>query len=110
MRPVLALVLAMAVAEVLVATPGRCELGAEVFHARCAKCHGETGKTEPAIARALKVRPLANDPALARLTPAEIVGLIKSDPKHRGVVDLKDVTDADVEAAAFYVRELARKP
>lgn len=71
MRLMIALLLGMTLPEVLVPTLGCPQSGAEVFKARCAKCHGDTGRTEPAIARALKVRPLANDATLAGMTPAE---------------------------------------
>jgi hypothetical protein len=40
------------------------------------------------------------------MTPTEIVGLVKSDPKHQSVVQLED---ADLEAAALYVKRLARQ-
>jgi hypothetical protein len=93
--------------DVWTAPPARADPGEIVFQARSAKCHGETGKTDTPPARALKVAPLVNDPRLAEMTPAEIVALVKSDPKHRGVVELED---ADLEAAAVYVRKLAAKP
>jgi mono/diheme cytochrome c family protein len=80
--------------------------GATIFQARCARCHGTTGKTDTDLGRVLKVAPLTNDARLARMTPAEIVNLVKSDRKHRGVVHLEK---ADLEAAAVYVKQLAQQ-
>lgn len=81
--------------------------GAAVFQARCASCHGPSGRTDTSAARALKVRPLADDPKLARMTPSELVRAITSNPKHRGVNALADADAADIEAAARFVHELA---
>lgn len=78
--------------------------GAAVYEARCARCHGERGKTDTSVGRVLKVRPLVDDARLARMTPEEIARLVLSDPKHQGVVDLDPV---DVEAAARFVKRLA---
>lgn len=84
--------------------------GVAVFKARCAKCHGESGKTDTAGARALKVRPLANDAELARMAPADIVKAIKSDPKHQGVGAVNGLEDTELEAAAVFVKKLAKEP
>ncbi len=78
-----------------------------VYRARCARCHGETGKGDGPGARALKVSPLVAHAGLAELTPQQIVDAVKTDPKHRGVVDL---ADDDLRAAAAYVKELAGNP
>lgn len=82
--------------------------GAAVFQAHCARCHGESGKTDTASARALKVRPLAADPTLARMDTAAIVEAIRSNPKHQGIGALADLGADDLAAAAAFVRELAR--
>jgi mono/diheme cytochrome c family protein len=79
---------------------------AATFKAHCAHCHGEDGRSDTLDARALKVEPLAGDARLARMTPAEIVIAVKSNDKHRAVVTLDD---ADLEWAARYVVELAKK-
>lgn len=107
MRATILLLLGIFIADASAAARGRCEPGEAVFKARCARCHGETGKTDTPDARALKVAPLVNDARIAAMTPAEIVELVKSDPKHRGVVDLQD---ADLEGAAVFVKTLAARP
>jgi mono/diheme cytochrome c family protein len=83
--------------------------GDAVFRARCARCHGDSGRTDTASGRALKVRPLASDAKLARMTPADILKAIKSNPKHRAVGALVDVDDRELGAAAAVVRELAKR-
>lgn len=83
--------------------------GAAVFAARCARCHGESGRADTPSARALKVRPLVDDATLAVMAPAEIAKMVRSDAKHNGVGALRGVDDADLEAAAAFVRGLAKK-
>ena len=79
---------------------------AAVFRSQCARCHGERGRTDTSTARALKVAPLVNDARLAAMTPQEIVALVRADPKHRGVVTLRD---ADLIRAAYFVKQLAQE-
>lgn len=78
----------------------------EVYTARCAGCHGPTGSSDTQSGRALKVSPLVDDERIAGMTPAEIVKEIRTNPKHRAVVDLTAVPDSELLAAAEYVRRL----
>jgi mono/diheme cytochrome c family protein len=84
--------------------------GATVYREQCASCHGERGRSESESARALKVRPLAGDPALARMELGAIVERIRSNAKHRSVGASVDLDDAALSAAAAYVRTLAAQP
>ncbi len=84
--------------------PARAESPADVFLESCARCHGETGKADMPMSRTLKVAPLVHDARLARMTPAQIAQLIRSDPKHAGVVELRGL---DLESAAVFVKKLA---
>jgi mono/diheme cytochrome c family protein len=77
---------------------------AAVYRARCAPCHGTTGRSDTPQSRSLKVAPLVHDASLARATPAEIAARVRADPKHRAVADVRD---ADLEIAARWVRHLA---
>jgi mono/diheme cytochrome c family protein len=79
---------------------------AEIYAARCAGCHGLDGYSDTPSARALKVSPLVDDDRLAGMTPAEIVADIRANPKHRAVVDFGAVSDAELLAAAEWVRRL----
>jgi mono/diheme cytochrome c family protein len=83
--------------------------GAAVFKTRCARCHGESGKTDTPDARALKVRPLANDAKLARMAPGDIVQAIKSNAKHQSAGAVIDVDDTELGAVAVFVKELAKR-
>jgi mono/diheme cytochrome c family protein len=83
--------------------------GARIFEARCARCHGPSGKSDTPEARALKVRPLASDPKLARMTAADLAGAIKVDAKHRAIGAPVDLGDADLDAVAAFVKRLAKK-
>jgi mono/diheme cytochrome c family protein len=83
--------------------------GAAVFEARCARCHGGSGRSDTTDARALKVRPLVDDREVARMTPAEIVKEITSNAKHHGVGAVTDIDEQELAAVAGFVKELAKK-
>jgi mono/diheme cytochrome c family protein len=91
------------------ADPGEPD-GAAIYQSRCAACHGRSGKTDTANARALKVRPLVHDAKLAKMAPADIMKAIKSNPKHRGMSAVTGLDDSQLGAAAVYVKELASEP
>ena len=84
--------------------------GAALFAQHCARCHGESGKAETPSARALKVRPLAGDGTLAKMPTADIVAAIRSDLKHRGVGAPLELNDAEIEAVAVFVKQIAATP
>jgi mono/diheme cytochrome c family protein len=104
----------LAIVGVVVATALPCETVraadaatfTEVFAARCESCHGMDGSSDTPSARALKVSPLLADERLAAMTPAEIVDEIRTNPKHRGVIDFAAISSAELLAAAEYVRRL----
>jgi mono/diheme cytochrome c family protein len=97
-------------AGIVLVGPARSEEDEAIFKSHCARCHGETGTSDTPGARALKVRPLVNDPAVAAMTPRQIVDAIKSGPKHRGVASgVYELGDADLERAAAFARELAKR-
>jgi mono/diheme cytochrome c family protein len=82
--------------------------GAAVFQTHCAGCHGDSGRADTPGARALKVRPLAGDPALARMQVAAVVTVITSNAKHRCLGALTGVDDAALGLAAGFVRHVAK--
>jgi mono/diheme cytochrome c family protein len=88
------------------ATPARAEDAAAAFRSRCARCHGDDGQSDTADGRALKVAPLVNDARLAGMSAAAIAAAVKSNVKHRAVVQLEE---QDVDAAAAFVKVLAAK-
>lgn len=82
---------------------------ATVYKAWCARCHGESGKSDTPEARALKVRPFVHDPKFAKMALADIVHAIRSNPKHRDMGAMIGLEDSEVGAAAVFVKELASK-
>ena len=79
--------------------------GAAVFQSRCASCHGATGQADSPVARAMKVPAIAGNADIAKMSGADIVGKVKGDKAHAGVV--RAMSDADLTAAANYVKTLA---
>lgn len=84
--------------------PTRSEDG-ETFRARCAGCHGQTGRADSLDARALKVPPLQDYERLRGMTAAEIAAAVRRNPKHSVITQ---VSDADLLDAAEYVTLLVR--
>ncbi len=87
-----------------IAGPLRGESGEALFRAQCARCHGDSGTACTALGRALKAAPLENDSRLARMTTAELMRVIQSDAKHRGVLHLGN---DDLREVAKFVKHLA---
>jgi cytochrome c553 len=79
--------------------------GAAIFKDKCAKCHGETGQSDTATGKSMKVPPIAGDAKVAALSEDEIVKGIKENKKHKPPV--KSLPDDDLKAAAGVVKKLA---
>ena len=86
------------------AAPTRSEEGA-TFRARCAGCHGQTGRADSLEARSLKVPPLQDYQRLRGMKPAEIAALVRRNPKHSVITQ---VSDEELLDAARYVTLLVR--
>lgn len=91
---------------IVMAAPARGADGVATYQARCASCHGETGRADSMEARALKVAPLQGYERLRGMTAAQIAAAVRANAKHAGVTD---VSDADLEKAAGYVTQLVRE-
>ena len=94
-----------AVLLVAISVPALAADGAAVFKAHCAGCHGETGEADTAVGKAMKVPQLAGDAKIQKMSPSDIVALIKSNPKHPPMV--KGLDDDDLNAVAAHVQQLA---
>lgn len=82
------------------------QTGEAVYKAHCQSCHGATGTPNPGIAKLLGVKP-ANDPAVKKLTPAEMEAVVKNGKgKMKPVAGL---SDAQVKEVVAYFRELGKK-
>ena len=79
--------------------------GAAVYKTNCAKCHGDSGKADTAVAKAMKVPALAGDEKVMKMPDADVTARIKSNPKHATII--KALSDDDVAAVATYVKKLA---
>jgi mono/diheme cytochrome c family protein len=79
--------------------------GAQVYKDQCAKCHGDTGKADTTVGKAVKTPAIAGDAKVADMADADIVKVIVTNPKHAAFI--KKVSEADVTAVAAYVKQLA---
>ena len=89
----------------MLATAVRAEDGAAVFKQNCAKCHGETGQSDTAAGKALKVPHLAGDAKVAAMSSDDLVANIKANEKHKAFIG--KLSAADVAAAAAHAKGLA---
>jgi mono/diheme cytochrome c family protein len=80
--------------------------GEAVYKAHCQSCHGATGTPNPGIAKLLGVKP-ASDPAVKKLTAAEMEAVVKNGKgKMKPVAGL---SDTQVKDAVDYFRGLGKK-
>lgn len=75
------------------------------FKTYCAKCHGDTGKADSPVGKALGTPALAGDAKVAAMSDADLLAAVKGNAKHAGFI--KSLSDADLTAAAAKVKELA---
>jgi mono/diheme cytochrome c family protein len=95
-------------AAVFAVAGGMCfaQAGEATYKAKCQSCHGATGTPNPGIAKLLGVKP-ANDPAVKKLTPAEMEAVVKNGKgKMKPVAGL---SDSQVKEVVAYFRELGKK-
>ena len=81
--------------------------GAAIYKAQCAKCHGDTGKADTGVAKAMKVPALAGDANLQKMSEADVAARIKGNAKHPSAI--KGLSDEDMKAVAAYVKQLSAK-
>jgi mono/diheme cytochrome c family protein len=79
--------------------------GAAIFKEKCAKCHGDTGKSDTATGKSMKVPAISGDAKVAAMSEDDIVKGIKENKKHKPPV--KELADADLKAVAGVVKKLA---
>src|SRR5215470_14357825 len=79
--------------------------GAAIFKAQCAKCHGDTGKSDTTIGKAMKVPALAGDANVQKMSDADVAARIKGNAKHPPTI--KSLSDDDINAVAADVKQLA---
>jgi mono/diheme cytochrome c family protein len=102
---VLLLLLLLLLLAAAVAAPAQAGDGAATFRARCAACHGETGRADSLQARALKVPPLQDYERLRGMKAAEIAAAVRANAKHASITN---INEEDLLAAAEHVTRLVR--
>ena len=77
--------------------------GKAMYEKECARCHGADGKSETPVGRAMKVPSLLNQKWAGDDAVAAIVEKIRAH-----VPKAKEMSDAEIEAAATYAHDLAK--
>lgn len=80
--------------------------GAALYKQHCANCHGESGKADTPVAKAMKVPALAGDATVAGMSEADLQKKIAENAKHQAFI--KKLSADDVSAVATYVKGLAK--
>lgn len=101
-RPVIGFVAVLFIASAAAAADG-----AAIYSAQCAKCHGDSGKSDTTVGKAMKVPVLAGDAGVQKMSEADVAARIKGNAKHPPTV--KGLSEADLNAVAAYVKQLAGK-
>lgn len=81
--------------------------GADTYNSKCAMCHGKDGMAATPAGKSMKV-PAFNDPAVAKMSEAELTAVTKNGkgkmPGYAG-----KLTDAQIKDVVGYVRTLQKK-
>jgi cytochrome c6 len=75
--------------------------GADVYKAKCARCHGDDGLATTPAARSMKVKSF-KDPELMKWSDDQIVTFTKNTYKNNGP------TDAQMKDLVAYIRKLQK--
>ena len=77
--------------------------GQATYKAKCAMCHGATGTPSAGMGKAMGIKPVS-DPAIAKLTVAQISAAVK-DGKGK-MKPVAGLTDAQIKDVATYYKGL----
>lgn len=79
--------------------------GGAIFKQQCAKCHGDSGKSDTAVGKKMNIPPIAGDGEIAAMSDEDLTKKILASEKHpKGV---KNLPAADAGAVATFVKQLA---
>ena len=105
MRPRIAMSVLVLGAALVTPLCSAAEDGAAVFKAQCAKCHGETGESDTAPGKALKVPMLKGDAKVGGMSVDDIVKAVKANEKHKSFIS--KLSDEQITAAAGHAKQIA---
>lgn len=86
--------LAALVPGLLAAAPALAADGAALYARDCAKCHGEDGKAQTAVGKAMKVPPLH----AGQMSADQLVAYVRGNAKHKSVA--AQLSDEEITAIA----------
>lgn len=79
--------------------------GAQLFKEKCAKCHGDTGTSDTAMGKKMKIPAIAGNAKIAAMSDADLAKEIMAAKKHPKAVT--SLSEADATAVAAHVKGLA---
>ena len=88
----------------LSAVPAFADAGQDLYAANCALCHGDDGRANTDVGRAMQAKSLI-DPKLVSIDADAFLALWHANPKHAAVATT--VSDADLRTILPYVKKLA---
>jgi cytochrome c6 len=97
--------LVMAAAALLASTMSFAQAAGEAtYKAKCQSCHGATGTPNPAMAKAMGVKPFS-DPDVKKLSAADMIAST-TNGKNKMPAFKGKLTDAEIKDAVTYLRTL----
>ena len=82
------------------------DTGAEIYKSKCARCHGDDGKSHTFEGRMTKAAVLT-DPKVAAMPDADLIAVVKNGKKKMPSF-AKKLTDDQIAAVVAYVRTLEK--
>ncbi|MGA2833669.1 MAG: cytochrome c [Terracidiphilus sp.] len=76
--------------------------GADIFKAKCAKCHGDDGLAATSVAKSMKIESFKS-PEMMKWSDAQFIAFTKMTYKDNGP------TDAQIKDVVAYIRKLQKQ-
>ena len=78
--------------------------GEKLYAENCAKCHGDDGRAQTPVGKAMKASSLVDAKWAAGDSTSALIAAVRANAKHQAVAKL---SDEELTAIAGYVRQLA---